>query len=90
MQAAMSVHSHHSATATERSRLLPRDVICSEHITMHFQWGGNLSPVTLTFKLVRARDQTCLACEYGTNPFSSSGDILFTNKKNKQKSPRQC
>jgi len=42
-------------------------------------------PLTLTFKLVRARDQTRLPCEFGTNPFTGShddsGDISFTNKK---------
>jgi len=27
------------------------------------------------------RDQTRLPCEFGANPFSSSGDILCTNKK---------
>jgi len=40
-----------------------------------------LSLVTLTFKLVRARDQTCLQCEFGANTFSSSGDTSYTNKK---------
>jgi len=40
-----------------------------------------LSLVTLTFKLVQARDQTCLPCEFGANPFSSSRDISYTNKK---------
>ena len=35
----------------------------------------------MTFKLVRVRDQTHLRCEFGTNPFSSSGDISYTNKK---------
>ena len=37
--------------------------------------------MTLTFKLVRARDQTRLPCEFGTNPFSGSRDISYTNKK---------
>jgi len=40
-----------------------------------------LSMVTLTIKLVRGRDQTCLPCEFGANPFSSSQDISYTNKK---------
>jgi len=44
--------------------------------TVHF-----LSLVTLTFKLVWARDQTCLPCEFGANPFSHSWDIWFTNKQ---------
>ena len=38
-------------------------------------------PLTFTFKLVRARDQTCLPCEFGTNQFSGSQDISYTNKK---------
>jgi len=37
--------------------------------------------LTLTFKLVRARDQTRLSCELGANPFSSSRDISYRNKK---------
>jgi len=37
--------------ATEWSRLLLHDVSCSERVTMHFQLGGNLSMVTLTFDL---------------------------------------
>jgi len=37
--------------------------------------------LTLTFKLVRARDQTHLSCEFGVNPFSGSRDILCTNKQ---------
>jgi len=34
----------------------------------------------LTFRLVRVRDQTCLLCEFSTNPFSCSVDISYTNK----------
>jgi len=34
--------------ATEWSRLLLNYVICSEHVTVHFQWEGSLSLVTLT------------------------------------------
>jgi len=41
----------------------------------------NLSPVTLKFKLIRARDQTRLDCEFGGNPFNGSRDISYTNKK---------
>jgi len=39
------------------------------------------SLVTLTFKLVRARDQTRLPREFGANPFSGSRDISCTNKE---------
>ena len=41
-------------------------------------------PLTLTFKLVRARDQTRLPCEFGANPLSGSRDIWFTNKDTKK------
>jgi len=47
-RAVATVYSHHSA-AREWSRLLLHDVICSQRVTMHFQWGGNLSPVPFTF-----------------------------------------
>jgi len=40
-----------------------------------------MSMVTLTFKLVRARDQRRLPGEFGANPFSGSRDISYTNKK---------
>jgi len=43
-------HKPHAATM-EWSRLLLHDVICSEHVTMHFQWGGNLYLVTLSVDL---------------------------------------
>ena len=36
--------------------------------------------MTLTFKLVRARDQTRLPCEFGANPFSGFRDISYTQK----------
>ena len=67
--------------ATEWSHLLLHDIICSERVTVHFQWGGNLSLMTLTFKLIPARDQTRLSCEFGAYPFSGSRDISYTNKK---------
>ena len=38
-------------------------------------------PLTLTFKLVRVRDQTRLLCEYGTNPFSGSEIFHAQTKK---------
>jgi len=37
--------------------------------------------LTLTFELIRASDQTRLACEFGANPFSGSRDISYTSKK---------
>jgi len=38
-------------------------------------------PWSLTFKLARVRDQTRIPCEFGANPFSGSGNISYTNKK---------
>jgi len=35
-------------------------------------------PMTLTFKLVRPRDQKHLPCEFCANLFSGSGDISYT------------
>jgi len=51
-----------------------------------------LSLLTLTFdhdlKLVQVRDQTRLRCEFGANPFGSSGDISYTNKKHRLTAPK--
>ena len=41
----------------------------------------DLWSLTLTFKLVRARNQTRLPCEFGANPFSSSRNISQAYKK---------
>jgi len=38
----------------------------------------------LTFKLVRARDQARLQCEFGAHLFNGSRDILYTNKQKTQ------
>jgi len=47
-----AVHSRHPhPAATEWSCLLLHHVICSYRVTVHFQWGGNLSLVPLTFDL---------------------------------------
>ena len=48
-----------------------------------------LSLVTLTFKLVRARDQTRLPYEYGASPFSGSRYISYTNKNHRLMAPKQ-
>jgi len=45
--------------------------------------ADDLRPLTLTFKLVQARDQTRLSCKFGLNLLSSSRDIWFLNKKAK-------
>jgi len=42
----------------------------------------------LTFKLVQARDQTRLPCEFGTYPFSGSRDISYANKKKSPTAPK--
>jgi len=49
----------------------------------------DLWPLTLTFKLVRARDQTHLPCEFGANPFSVSRDISYANKKSYRQRQKQ-
>jgi len=43
-----------------------------------------LSLVTLNFKLIKARDQTRLLCDYGAKLFSSSWDISYTNTRTHQ------
>ena len=44
----------------------------------------DLWPLTLTFKVVRAKDQTRLRCEFGANPFSGSCHPLSnTSPKNR-------
>jgi len=61
------------------------DVICNEGVPFRPHRGGvmsaqrvfvpgylDLSPLTLTFKLTRAKDQTRLQCEFGANPLSGS------------------
>jgi len=69
------------------SRPLLHDIICNERVLFRPCRGWSectarfLILVTLTFKLVRARDHTHLHCEFGANPFSRSGVISVTNKK---------
>jgi len=41
-------HSHHPPAATEWSVLLLHDVICSERVTMHCQWGGKPTKLPLS------------------------------------------
>jgi len=47
-----------------------------------------LSLVTLTFKLIRAKDQTRLPCEFGANPFSDCRYISYTKKKHRVTAPK--
>ena len=60
-----------------RTKAAKRDKKC--RVLSWWSW-----PLTLTFKLVQARDQTRFPCEFGANPFcgsrDDSGDISFTNK----------
>jgi len=51
---------------TEKCRFLPGDL--------------DIWPLTLTFNLGQARDQTRLPCEFGANPFSGSQGISYTKK----------
>jgi len=41
----------------------------------------DFGPLTLTFKLFRARDQTRLHCEFGANLFSGSRFEAHANKQ---------
>jgi len=87
--------------ATEWSCLLLNDVICSERVPFRRCRGdgsaqrvfvcGDLGlwPLTLTFKIFRARDQACLPCEFGANPFSGSRAIWFMNKQTKPKTNKK-
>jgi len=43
--------------------------------------SGEPWPLTLTFELVSAKDQTRLPCQFGANPFSGFRDISYTNEK---------
>jgi len=47
----------------------------------------SLVTLTLTFKLIQARDQTSLPCEFGTNSFSSARHISYTNKQKSHRLP---
>jgi len=54
---------------------------------MLFFVPGDLD-LTITFKLVRARDQTRLSYEFGANLFSGFRNISCRNKKHKLTAPR--
>jgi len=58
---------------------------------MPFFAPGDLElwPLTLAFKLVWARDQTRLPCEFGANPFSGSRDISCTDKNHTLMEPKK-
>jgi len=58
---------------TQTARRLPKGL---KNAVFRSWW-----PWPLTFKLVRARDQTRLPCEFVANPFGGSRDISYTNKK---------
>jgi len=67
-----------------KSHLQAKDVLLNINHTQAAERAEKcrfLSVVTLTVTLVRARDQTCLLYEFGTNLFCSSGDNSYTNKK---------
>jgi len=62
---------------TQTTRIPPKGPKMSFFVLGDF----GLRPFTMTFKLIRARDQTRLHCEFGANPFSGSRDISYTTKK---------
>jgi len=76
-----------------RKKLQAKDVLPNTNCSQAAERAENavfvpgdldLWPLTLTLKLVRARDQTFLPCEFGefgANPFSGPGDISYTNRK---------
>ena len=79
---ALSVHSHYP-------RQRRNGPVCWCTTLCYFQWArysafflGDLDlwPLTLTFKLIRARDQTRLLCEFGANPFAVP-EIFHTKTK---------
>jgi len=45
----------------------------------------NLWPLTLTFKLMRVRDQTRLPCEFGAHRLSVSRAVSCTQKSHRQR-----
>jgi len=57
---------------------------------MFFQIETTRRPpeLTLTFKLVQARDQTHFPCEFGANSFSRSADISYKTNKKSQTAPK--
>ena len=90
---ACAVHSHHPTAATEWSSLLLHDVICSERVIMHCQWGYPskspfLSVVTSTFDLwpwpsnssERGTKHVFPWREFAANPFNGSRNISYTIK----------
>jgi len=48
-----------------------------------------LLKLTLTFKLVRVRDQTRLPCEFGANLFSGSQRYFIHKQKNHRQGQKQ-
>jgi len=81
MQAAVSVHSCQPpccdgmVPSAAGRRHLQRAVYTMPYNALSMGMKTPLVTLTLTFKLVRARDQTCLLCEFGANTFSRSQDI---------------
>jgi len=92
------MHCHHPVMPPGCNRMVPSAALqrmaYGARLTMHCQLGmtQKLSsfcpwwpwPLTLTFKLIWARGQTCLPCEFGTNPFSSSRYVWGINKQTKK------
>jgi len=87
----------HLATGQKLIKLDAKDVLPNINCTQAAERVKNavfvpgdlgLSSLTLTFKLVRARDQTRLACKFGANTFSGFWDISYTIKKHRLAAPK--
>ena len=53
-------------------------------MSFHFCPSMVTLTLTLTFKLVRAKDKTRLPCEFGGNPFSGSCHLLWNANPKKE------
>jgi len=80
----------HRATINYSLEVGPKDVLPNINRTQAAERAKNavfvfgdldLWHLTLTFELVRARDQASLPYEFGANRFSGSRYISYTNKK---------
>ena len=73
-----SKHAHEKYKIADSYRFwksLTTAKICFSKQTARRPWK-----FTLTSKLIRAGNQTCLPCEFGVNPFSGFRDILHKQK----------
>ena len=84
------MHSHHSPAAKEWSVLLLHDVICSERVTMHCQWGEKNPncPFALGFRHLAggrpSHGHRQRAQKIGKDRACGSGDILSDRHTNRR------